>query len=182
MILYDIRYYILFYRIVYLVVLYIFIYNWPQTMFCIHILIQFTVWCRPTIHLNNTWWSFRTFNLTFIYYLCKCVTLMCFRPCWPIRSLKKFPVGGDNSAGSDVTSQKLRFRCLHDNRSFRKSSPWQEFSKMLGFSDLVQSLREDEPPNYGINFVPIKMSVIFQETYENINWNGIKCLWNWKNK
>ncbi len=40
---------------------------------------------------------------------------------------------------------------------------------MLGFSDLVQSLREDEPPNYGINFVPIKMSVIFQETYENIN-------------
>ncbi len=70
---------------------------------------------------------------------------MCFRPCWPIRSLKKFPVGGDNSAGSDVTSQKFRFRCLHDNRSFRKSSPWQEFSKMLGFSDLVQSLREDEP-------------------------------------
>ncbi len=35
---------------------------------------------------------------------------------------------------------------------------------------------------YGINFVPIKMNVIFQETYENINWNGIKCLWNWKNK
>ncbi len=33
---------------------------------------------------------------------------------------------------------------------------------------------------YGINFVPIKMNVIFQETYENINWNGIKCLWNWK--
>lgn len=148
MILYDIRYYILFYRIVYPVVLYIFIYNWPQTMFCIHILIQFTVWCRPTIHLNNTWWSFRTFYLTFMYYLCKCITLMCFRPCWPIRSLKKFPVGGDNSAGSDVTSQKLRFRCLHDNRSFRKSSPWQEFSKMLGFSDLVQSLREDEPPNH----------------------------------
>ncbi len=110
-----------------------------------NILIQFTVWCRPTIHLNNTWWSFRTFYLTFMYYLCKCVTLMCFRPCWPIRSLKKFPVGGDNSAGSDITSQKLRFRCLHDNPNFRKSSPWQEFSKMLGFSDLVQSLREDEP-------------------------------------
>ncbi len=35
---------------------------------------------------------------------------------------------------------------------------------------------------YGINFVPIKINVIFQETYENINWNGIKCLWNWKNK
>ncbi len=35
---------------------------------------------------------------------------------------------------------------------------------------------------YGINFVPIKMNVIFQETYENINWNGIKCLWKWKNK
>ncbi len=63
----------------------------------------------PTPDLNNTWWSFRTFYLTFMYYLCKCVTLMCFRPCWPIRSLKKFPVGGDNSAGSDVTSQKLRF-------------------------------------------------------------------------
>ncbi len=27
------------------------------------------------------------------------------KPCWPIRSLKKFPVGGDNSACSDVTSQ-----------------------------------------------------------------------------
>uniref|UniRef100_A0A672JZ12 F-BAR domain-containing protein n=1 Tax=Sinocyclocheilus grahami TaxID=75366 RepID=A0A672JZ12_SINGR len=30
------------------------------------------------------------------------------KPCWPIRSLKKFPVGGDNSAGSDVTSQKTK--------------------------------------------------------------------------
>ncbi len=29
---------------------------------------------------------------------------------------------------------------------------------------------------YGINFVPIKMNVLFQETYENINENGIKCL------
>ncbi len=38
------------------------------------------------------------------------------------------------------------------------------------------------PIKYGINFVPIKMNVIFQETYENINWNGIKCLWNWKKK
>ncbi len=129
MILYDIRYYILFYRIVYPVVLYMFIYNWPQTMFRIHILIQFTVWCRPTIHLNNTWWIFSTFYLTFMYYLCKCITFMCFRPCWPIRSLKKFPVGGDNSAGSDVTSQKLRFAVytitrvlenLHPGRSFQK--------------------------------------------------------------
>ncbi len=39
-----------------------------------------------------------------------------------------------------------------------------------------------EGHSYGINFVPIKMNVIFQETYENINWNGIKCLWNWKKK
>uniref|UniRef100_A0A672QE79 Estradiol 17-beta-dehydrogenase 2-like n=1 Tax=Sinocyclocheilus grahami TaxID=75366 RepID=A0A672QE79_SINGR len=31
------------------------------------------------------------------------------KPCWSIRSLKNVPVGGDNSTGSDVTSQKLRF-------------------------------------------------------------------------
>ncbi len=35
------------------------------------------------------------------------------KPCWPIRSLNKFLVGGNNSAGSDVTNQKLS--CLHDN-------------------------------------------------------------------
>ncbi len=29
------------------------------------------------------------------------------KPCWPIRSLKKFPVGGDNSACSDITSQNI---------------------------------------------------------------------------
>ncbi len=51
-------------------------------------------------------------------------------PTWRLRSLLQ---------GTRVAYVTETFRCLHDNRSFRKSSPWQEFSKMLGFSDLVQS-------------------------------------------
>ncbi len=72
------------------------------------------------------------------------------KPCWPIRSLKKFPVGGDNSACSHVTSQNLQVSLSteHCNQSFWKSSHWQEFSKMFRFSDLVQHLRVDEQPNH----------------------------------
>ncbi len=47
------------------------------------------------------------------------------------------------------------------------------------FCDFFSNLQGKK---YGITFVPIKMNVIFQETYENINWNWIKCLWNWKKK
>ncbi len=35
------------------------------------------------------------------------------KPCWPIRSLKKLPVDGDNSACSDVKCQNLRFCSPH---------------------------------------------------------------------
>ncbi len=67
MILYDIKIYILFYRIVYPVVLYIFIYNWPQTMFCIHILIQFTVGCRPYYPLKQYMMKFQ--DILFDFYV-----------------------------------------------------------------------------------------------------------------
>ncbi len=53
------------------------------------------------------------------------------KPCWPIRSLRKFPVGGD-SAGSVVTSQKLRFSGLHDNTAtgvFENLQPGRSFQK-----------------------------------------------------
>ncbi len=51
---------------------------------------------------------------------------------WPIRSLKKFPVGGDNSACSDFISQNLQFRCLHDNTAtgvFENLHPGRSFQK-----------------------------------------------------
>ncbi len=54
------------------------------------------------------------------------------KPCWPIRSLRKFPVGGDNSTGSDVTSQNLRFSGLHDNTAtgvFENLQPGRSFQK-----------------------------------------------------
>ncbi len=53
------------------------------------------------------------------------------KPCWPIRSLKKFPVGGDNNATSQakisgfavytITLQWV-FENIHPGRSFQKCS------------------------------------------------------------
>ncbi len=71
------------------------------------------------------------------------------KPCWPIRSLNKFLVGGNNSAGSGVTSQKLR--CLHDNtatRVFENLHLGWSLKNIFGFSDLVQCLCVDEQPNH----------------------------------
>ncbi len=57
---------------------------------------------------------------------------------------------------------------------------WRAWNNWIMNSSHGQCAKLKNCPFYGINFVPIKMNVIFQETYENINWNGIKCLWNWK--
>ncbi len=65
------------------------------------------------------------------------------KPCWQIRSLKKFPVGRDNSACSDVTSQISGFAVY----MITLQQSFQEFSKMFGFSYPVQRLRVEEWPN-----------------------------------
>ncbi len=84
------------------------------------------------------------------------------KPCWPIRSLRKFTLGGDNSAGSDVTSQNLRFCCLHDNtatRVFEILQPGRSFKKMFSFSDLLLRLRVDERPNRIEKAVVLKITM-----------------------
>ncbi len=56
------------------------------------------------------------------------------KPYWPIRSLKKFPVGGENSTCSDITNQNLWCRGLHDNTEtgvFENLHPGRSFQKCL---------------------------------------------------
>ncbi len=69
-----------------------------------------------------------------MYYLCKCVTLICFRICLSIRSLKTFSVDRDiaeapasQAKNSDlavymITLQPELKKKLHPGRSFQKCS------------------------------------------------------------
>ncbi len=73
------------------------------------------------------------------------------KPCWPIRSLKKFPVGGDTVTAHAPTSQaKISGFVIYTitlQPEFLKIFTLAGVFKKVRFSDLVLRLRVDEWPN-----------------------------------